>query len=633
MTSPSAVLTPSFQQLFAGGVSSFIEKALNNEIADVLRENFEQFRGHRPSPSEFDSWNVSLKELAYLLREADLPHLQVVLELKLPVSGQRMDALLVGRDAEGNARALVVELKQWKAASASEVEDHVTLSGTSTGALHAHPSRQAATYAELLRDWHDAFHGEGAVSVSACALLHNARTDRCGDLLAPQYEKVMARAPVFMGNQRQAFMAYVREQVGGGEAGPALTRVLEGKSRPSKRLLDHVDQELAGHPVYTLVGRQEQAFQLVRAKLQGAQEAGQRAVIIIKGGPGTGKSVIAVRLLGTLAREGRSVVHATGSKAFTTNLKATVSRDSASFFKYFNNFMHEPSGNFDVLVADEAHRIRQSSNSRFTKKEARSDRAQIEELIDAAKVSVFLLDEQQVVRPGEVGTPDLIEAAARAYGAEVHVIELEGQFRCSGSPGYLQWLNALLGLGGSLDTAWREDYSFELVDSPAELEERLQDKLAQKFSARMMAGFCWPWSNPDKNNELLPDVVIGDWKRPWNRKEKGGEPPHKHPYTLWAKEDSSFNEVGCIYSVQGFEFDYTGVIFGLDLVVRDGHWVAQKQHSQDTVVKRAGASMTDLLQHTYRVLLSRGMRGTLVHVMDPETRLHIERALRGEGSA
>ena len=286
----------------------------------------------------------------------------------------------------------------------------------------------------------------------------------------------------------------------------------------------------------------------------------------------------------------RRIQHATRGlqaqpKAFTTNLKATVSKQSGSFFKYFNSFSQETPGSIDVIVADEAHRLRVSSNSRFTPAAKRSTRAQVEELLDLAKVSVFLLDEQQVVRPGEVGTPDLIEQAAAAKGMRVDVIELDGQFRCSGSVGYLEWLSHVLGLGGSSDTSWRGEYDFRVVDSPAALEADLQAKIGQKFTARMVAGFCWKWSDPDAQNALLPDVVLGDWARPWNRKEKGGEPPQRHPYTLWAKEKSGFNEIGCIYSVQGFEFDYTGVIFGNDLVNRDGAWVAIKGNSHDKTVK------------------------------------------------
>ncbi|WP_162145419.1 DUF2075 domain-containing protein [Deinococcus ficus] len=611
----------------------FVEQALNNEIAGTLRANFVSVMGHNPSPSEAKSWNNSLRELAYMLREAHLPSVYIVLEYKLPISGKRLDVLLTGVGNDGKSRAVIVELKQWDKAHKTDIENMVAWYSGKKEALHLHPSEQAASYASLLQGWHTAFHadeGPAMVTLYPCAFLHSANTSTCGDLLDDRYAAALKKAPLFMGNQRQAFITFLQGHLGHGDGKPTLDLILNSPHKPSKKLLDHVNTELEGQPVYTLIDQQLHAYNLVLSKLETINEADKKAVIIIKGGPGTGKSVIAVRLLGALAREHRTVVHATGSKAFTTNLKATVSKQAGTFFKYFNNFSHEGNETVDVLIADEAHRLRESSNGRYTPKDRRSDRAQVEELIDVAKVSVFLLDARQVVRPGEVGTPDLIEAAAKARGADVHVLELDGQFRCSGSEGYLEWLSATLGLGGAADVSWKDEYEFRLVDSPEALEAQLQARIDEKFTARMVAGFCWKWSKPDKNNELLPDVVIGDWQRPWNRQEKGGEPPHRHPYTIWANQPQGFNEIGCIYSAQGFEFDYCGVIFGPDLVYRGTEWVAVKEASQDTVVKRSKEQMVTLLQNTYRVLMSRGMKGTMVYFMDPETRAYFERALKSQ---
>jgi hypothetical protein len=372
----------------------------------------------------------------------------------------------------------------------------------------------------------------------------------------------------------------------------------------------------------------------VLSKVREFDRKAGNAAVIVRGGPGTGKSVIAMRLMGDLARQHRIVVHATGSKAFTTNLRASVGSKASSVFKYFNSFTAEDPDSIDILVADEAHRIRTTSNSRFTKKHLRSDKSQVEELLDVAKVAVFLLDDNQVVRPGETGTPKLIRETANTRGSEVWEIDLRAQFRCSGSDSYLRWLDWAFDLGGDPDLSWRypvqsteADYQFTIVGTPEELERRIREHSAEGASARMVAGFCWPWSDPAADGSLVEDVVLDDWKRPWNRKERGNEPPHRHPYTIWASQPAGLDEVGCIYSAQGFEFDYCGVIMGHDLVRRGNEWVSDKTASYDSVVKRS-KDMTRELLNTYRVLLSRGIRGTYVYCADTETRGFLEEALR-----
>ncbi|MFT2722367.1 DNA/RNA helicase domain-containing protein [Deinococcus sp. A31D244] len=619
-------------RLFSGDSALFIEKALNNEMATTLTTNFRTYFGHTPSDSEVKSWTLSLKDLAYSVQKAKVSDASVIIEYRLPLTSKRLDVMLLGKGQDKRDRGVIIELKQWEKAVSSGVEDCVKF-GTKDTRLHLHPSRQAAGYAEYLRSVHTAFYNDQSgseefIDLQACSFLHNANDKKCGDLLALEFAQALKDAPLFTGNQRAAFEAYLSEQVGRGEGPAILQRVIDSRYAPSKKLLNHVADMIGGNSVFELLDEQRVAYNLIVSKIQEMRVTAHKAVIVIKGGPGTGKSVIAVKALGDLARDGVSVAHATGSKAFTTNLRAQVGRQASGVFRYFNSFMQEPADTIDVLVCDEAHRIRKTSNSRFTKAANRSDKDQVTELIDVAKVSVFLLDDHQMVRPDEVGTPQLIQEAAEKRGAEYFEVTLESQFRCAGSDSYLEWLDSAFGLRDQPATpelGWREDYAFKVFDSPAEMEAKLQEQVDAGYNARMVAGFCWKWSDPDAANQLLPDVVIGNWARPWNRKERGSEPPSKHPYTLWATEPAGFNEIGCIYSAQGFEFDYCGVIVGDDLVWRDGVWVAQKTASQDSAVKKTKPErLPELLAHTYRVLLSRGMRGTYVYFTDPETRRHVE---------
>ena len=280
----------------------------------------------------------------------------------------------------------------------------------------------------------------------------------------------------------------------------------------------------------------------------------------------------------------------------------------------------------DVLIADEAHRIRQTSNNRFTKAADRSDRLQIDELISAARVPVFLLDDHQVVRKGELGAVRDIEAFARAQGHEVVRIELDEQFRCGGSAAYVEWVEQILGLndGVPFEAALPEDDPFvvEVVDSPWELERRLRERNDNGYTARISAGYCWKWSDT-KRDGLVDDVVIGDWARPWNNKEdrRAGTAP---PAALWATQEGGFDQVGCVYTAQGFEFDWAGVIIGPDLVWRDGRFETVRSANKDPHFRNPKTVSDDdfdlLVRHVYKVLLTRGMIGTILYSPDAQTR-------------
>lgn len=374
---------------------------------------------------------------------------------------------------------------------------------------------------------------------------------------------------------------------------------------PSRQLIQLAATEVREREQFTLLDDQQVAFRLVMRAVDRARKVNLKTVIVVTGGPGSGKSVIALSLLGELWRQGRSALHATGSKSFTETLRRVAGRRDPrvkALFKYFNSFMTAEPSALDVLICDEAHRLRATSANRYTRAEHRTGTPQVEELISAARVPVFLLDQYQVVRPGELGSLDVIEAAAAKLGLRVEHVDLDGQFRCGGSRSYEEWVLRLLGLeeGGPLQ--WEGDEHFELrsVDSVQELEHLLRRKVREGYTARMTAGFCWPWHDPRPDGTLVNDIVIGDLSKPWNVKGNratGGAPPA----SLWATDPAGFEQVGCIYTAQGFEYDWNGVILGPDLVWREDGWVAQPSTSKDPELKgRAAAEIDPLLRNVYK---------------------------------
>ena len=410
---------------------------------------------------------------------------------------------------------------------------------------------------------------------------------REGDaLFASQYAPYLEECPVFTADDVRGLTGFLRETLVEGDDQQALRRILDGKFRPSKKLLDHVGGVLEGRPEYVLLDEQLVAYERVMAAAHAGFGQRQKSAIIVRGGPGTGKSVIALNLLAALSRDGLNAHYVTGSRAFTQTLRQIVGPRAKVQVKYFNNYTQADFNEVDVLICDESHRIRETSNNRFTRAANKSGRLQIDELLSAGKVVVFFVDDRQVVRPGEIGSAATIKQAATAHGATLHDYKLEAQFRCAGSTGFVNWIDNTLGVERTANVLWNknEAFDFRILDSPEELETAIREKVAEGNTARLAAGFCWEWSDPKPDGTLVDDVVIGDFRRPWNARSDAGHLSRDIPKeSLWAYDPRGVGQVGCIYTAQGFEFDYIGVIFGPDLVYRPGQgWVGQKEHSCDT---------------------------------------------------
>ncbi|MDR9391395.1 MAG: DUF2075 domain-containing protein [Trueperaceae bacterium] len=611
-------------QLYAGSSRDFIDAAFRGRIATQLAEAYERAFRHAPPRSEVQSWQNSLRSMSWVLEKADLTDHGVLLEHQLPMTSKRLDCLVTGRDADARDQAVVVELKQWSEAGPSEAEGCVTtfLGGRVRDVLH--PSVQVGQYAQYLEDYREAF-TQGDVRLSACAYLHNLPFDPDDELFADRHRGARERYPVFTADASGDLVDYLAGRMAAGHGEEVLQRVVRSPSRPSKKLLSHTAEMVQGQTSFVLLDEQLVVFERVLAEARKATRRAGKSVVLVRGGPGTGKSVVALHLVGRLAGEGFDAQHATGSKWFTENVRSLVGRRASHQFRYFHTYAKEAADAVDVLVSDEAHRIRATSANRFTKKEDRTGRPQVEELVHAAKVSVFFLDDLQVVRPNEVGSTDLIRDAASRVGADLIEFELEAQFRCGGSDGFVQWVDNTLQIRRTPSVLWEGDDAFEfgVLDDVAELEVWVRAKNDGGDTARMVAGFCWPWSNPNADGTLVDDVVVGDWARPWNAKPDAGRLAKGIPKAhVWATDPGGLDQVGCIYTAQGFEFDYVGVIVGRDLRwdPAEATWVADPTESYDRVVKRSGEAFLDLVKHTYRVLLTRGMKGCKVVFLDDATR-------------
>jgi len=608
----------------------------SGSVVEQLMSRLLATTGRHPGEGEVRSWKASLPILVNDLVSAGLSNVEVLVEYQLPLTSKRVDAVLAGTDPKtGRDSYVLVELKQWHAADSYDDSPSLVHIDAYGNRPVLHPLEQVAGYAEYLMDYLPGL-SSGEATIASCAYLHNATRMTVTDLF--DYHE-HPDSFLFTGDAKSDFHRFLSEHLDPSSSGvESADRLLSMRSAPSRQLLAVAADEIQQREQFVLLGEQRAAYELVMHEVAQARRADHKTIVIITGGPGSGKSVIALSLMGELARQGHAVLHATGSRSFTQTLRVVAGKGSTrvkSMFKYFNSFMEAEPNSLDVLILDEAHRIRETSVNRYTKKHLRTERRQVDELMAAARVPVFLLDQYQVVRPGELGTVEEIRDYAADKGYQLREVSLDDQFRCGGSEGYITWVQRLLGLTSDDPSVWEPDGAFEVsvANSPEQMEAYLASKASEGFGARMTAGYCWPWSDPDKDGRLVPDVQVGNWSRPWNLKSDravGGAPPS----ALWATDPAGFGQVGCIYTAQGFEYDWNGVIFGPDLVWRSDHWETVRSANKDPDFRNTKRVSDEefhrLVLNVYKVLLTRGMIGTLIYSVDSETQAFLSSLLPEE---
>ena len=616
--------------IYQANKREFLHHALRDNIEDVVERQFRSATGYGVGPSEFQAWKHSLLAMAKVLLDEEIPEdVGVAIEYQLPQTSKRIDFIITGEDAHARTKVVIVELKQWSASRRSDKDAIIWAHrGGRTGEREGtHPSYQAWSYAAFLQDFNAAVQ-DGGMTLQPCAYLHNHPRD--GQIDHAHYRDHLDRAPLFLHPDREKLQAFIREHVRYGDRKNALYAIEHGRIRPSKMLVDCVAGLLQGKPEFVLLDDQKVVHETI---LQADARANDRKqVVIVQGGPGTGKSVIAINLLGALIARKRNVRYVSKNAAPRAVYEAKLTRSFtksriSNLFSGSGAFVNDAADSYDTLVVDEAHRLNEKSGLYRNLGDN-----QVKELIRSARCTVFFVDDDQRVTLLDIGHTEELRRHARAMGAEVTEMELSSQFRCNGSDGYLAWLDNTLEIRATenpmLDSV---DYDFRVFDNPAEMHALIALKNESNNRSRVVAGYCWKW--PSKKDTQAWDIEMPefDYRRRWNLDKDG---------SLWIVAPDSVEQVGCIHTCQGLELDYVGVIIGPDLVYGDEHVVpdATKRASSDQSVRGlkrmlendpegARALADSIVKNTYRTLMTRGMKGCYVYCTDPALAEHLRSRL------
>ncbi|MCL4852880.1 MAG: DUF2075 domain-containing protein [Bryobacteraceae bacterium] len=603
--------------------AGFLDDVFKRDIEAVILGSYAEATGRRVAPAQLRAWKESLFAMAQVLNDESIPDdCGLAVEYTIPQTAKRIDLLLSGLDESGQANILIVELKQWEYAEPTGSDGIVKTYMGGAEVETSHPSYQAWSYAELLRNFNEAVYTQD-LPLQPCAYLHNFKER--STLEGPAYAEYVDNAPFFISGQgeRERLRNYIARHVHRGDRGNLIVEIDNGRIRPSKRLVDALLGMLAGKREFVLIDEQKVVFETILARAATA-ETGPKQVIIVDGGPGTGKSVVAINLLAALTARRRLTKYVTKNSAPRAVFETTISGSNrksqiAALFSGSGSFIGTPVDTFDALVVDEAHRLNAKGGLYGNLGEN-----QIKEIIHAARCSIFFIDEDQRVTWLDIGRKTEIEDWAGNAGAMVTHLRLESQFRCAGSDGYLAWLDDVLGIRPTanplLDPA---EYDFQVFHSPNEVRSLIEAQNKPANRARMVAGYCWDWKS--KKNPNVHDVVIPEFgfAMQWNLAD--GAP-------LWMIAKDSVKQIGCIHTCQGLEADYIGVIVGPDLVARDGilETRPEKRSRHDKSLKgykkafqtdpdSARAKADAIIRNTYRTLMTRGMKGCYIYCTDRNT--------------
>lgn len=602
----------------------FLHDVRSDLIEDKIEAKVKEKLHKKTAHNEFVSWMNSMQYMYKVMEDEHIPEESMIaIEYRIPNSNKRVDFIVCGEDGTGKESAVVIELKQWQEIAKVKGKEAIVKTNLQGRSIEkTHPSYQAWSYVSMIKDYNEDVR-KYKINLKPCAYLHNYRLQPNDDLTDACYEYYIDKAPVFTRGDTDRLAAFIARYIKKGNA-DVLYRIDNGKIVPSKSLQDNLTLMLKGNKEFTLIDEQKVVFE---KSLEIVRNQQKKQVYIIHGGPGTGKTVLAINMLVAILNMDKNVMYVTKNAAprEVYRKKLTDGQYRRAYidnlFKGSGAFTEAISNDFDCLIVDEAHRLNEKSGMFQNLGEN-----QIKEIINAARTSIFFVDDFQMVTTKDIGSTNEIKKWSRYFDAEVYEDTLLSQFRCNGSDSYLSWIDNVLEINPEAMDDFDHDYDIRICDRPDEVKDLIMEKNKANNKARMVAGYCWDWIREGKNNSDVHDIQIGDFGMSWNLGSS----------STWAIDPGSVNEIGCIHTCQGLEFDYVGVIIGEDLRYDDGIITDfTKRAKTDQSIKglkglyakdpQKALKIADrIIKNTYRTLLTRGQKGCYIYCVDEKLKEYLK---------
>jgi len=622
-----------YMLVYDGTKLDFLKSVEQDTIAFEIEENIYQKMNRHTARNEFRAWENSLEYMYKVLNDEEIPlDAGIAIEYNIPQTSKRVDFLISGYDGNSQSNVVIIELKQWDKIDAIDGMDGLVETYTGNAVRQVvHPSYQAWSYAMLITDYNQAVQ-EGNIELYPCAYLHNYRRTINDPLDGIQYETYLEDAPAFTRGQVQELRTFIKKCVSKGDNKELLYAIEHGKIKPSKSLQDSISKMLKGNKEFIMLDEQKVVYEEILSASRKSLEDEKKRVIIVQGGPGTGKTVVAINLLAQLTNEDQFCQYVSKNSAprnvYQKKLKGEIRKSSVdNMFKGSGIYTESGNGIVDTILVDEAHRLNEKSGMFQNLGEN-----QIKEIINAGRCSVFFIDESQRVTLNDIGSVAEIEKWARIAEAEIVHMELISQFRCNGSDGYLAWLDNTLEIRKTANWNMDDiDYDIQIMESPHDMRNIIIERnYISNNRARILAGYCWNWLKEGVNDSSVHDIKIGDFEISWNLKNS----------STFAIDETSVNEAGCIHTSQGLEFDYVGVIIGDDMRYENGKIVTDftRRAKTDQSLKgiksmykenpkQALEQADEIIKNTYRTLMTRGMKGCYVYCVDDALAKYLRESL------
>ena len=619
--------------IYEGTKENFLTSVEQDTIAVEIENNIYERMHRHTAKNEFHAWENSMEYMYKVLNDQDIPlDAGIAIEYNIPRTSKRVDFLISGYDKKEDANVVLIELKQWDELEAVPGRDGLVQTFTGNAVRQVvHPSYQAWSYAMLISDYNASVQ-EGMISIFPCAYLHNYRRHEQDPIDAEQYKIYLEDAPAFTRGEVTKLRDFIKKSIRTGDNKELIYKIDSGRIKPSKSLQDSIAKMLKGNREFIMLDEQKIVYEEILEEARLSAKDCKKRVVIVKGGPGTGKSVVAINLLAELTKEEQFCQYTSKNAAprnvYREKLKGSIRKSSIdNLFKSSGIYTETENNVVDTILVDEAHRLNEKSG-----RYGNMGENQIKEIIHAAKCSVFFLDESQRVTLKDIGSAEEIRKWAEKENAQITEMELVSQFRCNGSDGYLAWLDNTLEIRDTANFDMRDiDYDIRILDSPEKMQELIIERNhTSNNRARILAGYCWDWKKEGKNNPAVYDIQIGDFKISWNLKST----------TTYAIDEDSIHEAGCIHTSQGLEFDYVGVIIGDDMRYENGRVITDfnKRARTDDSLKgikkmykenpdRAKKEADEIIKNTYRTLMTRGMKGCYVYCTDQRLSAYLKRCL------